>query len=512
MAEVVGIDLGTSNTVVAHADGESARTLRDDGVFPLIPSIVSFHPSGAVLVGRAARERRTIDAKNTIFGAKRLIGRVWDSSEAQESQKRLPFELRQGKNNSIRVMARGEIYGLPEISAFVLRKAKAVAEAALGDTVDRAVITVPANFDELQREATKLAGRLAGLDVIRVLNEPTAAALSYGYGRDAREQIAVYDFGGGTFDLTLLSLTKTVFRVRATSGDMFLGGDDIDLAIANRIAETFLKKHYYDPRSHAQVFDLLRTAAEDLKMRLSTETEVTVNLDEVMYGFGGQSIRFEFTMTRAELNALIAPLVDRTLAVCSAAMDLIRASPKDFDRLVLVGGTTRIPLVRERAAELFGREPVLGVDPDEAVALGASIHAMAQSKIRPRRRPDAPMMDEIPETVEAGDPVDAALPDLGALVAQATARAETASAAIVAAAEEPLDLGGLSFGSASFAKPVPQPPTPMAFQSTTQAPSANDVTTSRSHTPRAPRAVVAKTFAIAVVIVAATIAAYIALR
>jgi molecular chaperone DnaK len=382
-AAAVGIDLGTSNTVVAHfavAEGGAARALTDDLTRdPLIPSVCAFHPSGAVLVGREAKERRLQDPKNTIFSTKRLIGRPWGSKEIAQARARLPYELRQGKNSSVLVVARNKEYTLPEVSAFVLRKAKTIAEVSLRRKVDRAVITCPANFDDLQRGATKLAGRLAGLEVLRVLNEPTAAALAYGYGKEGQERILVYDFGGGTFDVSLLEREGDFFQVRATAGDSYLGGDDVDAAIANRIAEGFAAKHFYDPRADKQVFEHVREAAEKLKLKLATEERATIELVDVAFGVGGKSLRFDFAMTRAELGAIADPLIEQTLKVCKRTLDQARIGVRDIDQVLLVGGSTLIARVRQRAAEFFEHEPAAGVSPFEAVAVGAAIQAYAMS-------------------------------------------------------------------------------------------------------------------------------------
>src|SRR6187399_2643240 len=298
MSTVIGIDLGTTNTVVSVVRDGQASALLDEAQQVLIPSVVSFHPNGNVLVGRAAKERRIVDASNTIYSIKRLIGRSWDSEEVRRARSRFPFEMREGPGQASLVVARGETYTLPEISAFVLRKAKGVAEAALGTTVDRAVITVPANFNDLQRAATKVAGRVAGLEVMRILNEPTAAALAYGYGKSTSERIAVYDFGGGTFDVTLLDLSDNVFEVLATAGNTFLGGDDIDVAIAERMSDHFLRQHRYDPRTDPLAFHRFRLAAEELKHTLSSTAEASIEVSEVTHGPGGKALSLQFSMTR----------------------------------------------------------------------------------------------------------------------------------------------------------------------------------------------------------------------
>lgn len=385
MSAVVGIDLGTTNTVVACVQDGHAAALPDEAGERLIPSVVSLHPSGQVIVGRAAKARRLQDPRNTIFSVKRLIGRPWASEDVQRARKRVPFDLREGSGHAVTVVARGEPWTLSEISAFVLRKAKAVAEAALGRPVEKAVITVPANFNDLQRAATKVSGRVANLDVVCILNEPTAAALAYGYGKSTNERVAIYDFGGGTFDVTLMDLSGNVFEVLATSGDTFLGGDDLDLAIADQVCEAFLRQHRYDPRSDPQVFEHVRLAAEEAKHRLSRETQTVIELQELAFGPGGRALGIRFPFTRTELEKLAAPFVDRTLKVCNEAMATAQVTPRHFDQVILVGGSTRIPLVRQRVTEFFGREPLAHINPDEVVAIGAAIQAAALSSQDSRR-------------------------------------------------------------------------------------------------------------------------------
>jgi molecular chaperone DnaK len=385
MSTVIGIDLGTTNTVVSVVRDGQASALTDEAGQVLIPSVVSFHPNGNVLVGRAAKERRIVDASSTIYSIKRLIGRSWESEEVRRARSRFPFEMREGPGQAALVVARGETYTLPEISAFVLRKAKSVAETALGTTIDRAVITVPANFNDLQRAATKVAGRVAGLEVMRILNEPTAAALAYGYGRASAERVAVYDFGGGTFDVTLLDLSNNVFEVLATAGNTFLGGDDVDLAIAERMAELLVAQHRIDARVDLQVFERLRAAAELIKHQLSIDNEARLTVNEVGHAVGGKPVHFEFSMTRGELERLLVPIVDRTFDVCREALGIARLTPNDFDHVLLVGGSTRIPLVRRRVEDFFKKPMRANINPDEVVAIGAAIQAAALSGAEKRR-------------------------------------------------------------------------------------------------------------------------------
>ncbi len=374
---VVGIDLGTTNSVVATVQGGGVHVLADENGDRLIPSIVSFHPGGEVLVGRAAKARRRIDPKNTIFSIKRLIGHTFSSPTITEARSRFPFDLREGPGGGPIVHARGQDFTLPEISAFVLRRIRQVASLAVGVSVDKAVITVPAHFNELQRASTKVAGRVAGLEVMRILNEPTAAALAYGLGRTGRERVAVYDFGGGTFDCTILDLNGSVYEVLATAGDSFLGGDDVDQAIAWRMADEILAKHRFDARSDPQSYERLRASAEELKMLLSIHPEATVQIPEVAYGVGGRALDVTFSMNRAEFDALVAPLVDRTFTATQDALGVARLSPSSVDKVILVGGSTRIPLVRRRVEAFFGSRPLDDLNPDEVVAVGAAIQAAA---------------------------------------------------------------------------------------------------------------------------------------
>jgi molecular chaperone DnaK len=402
---VVGIDLGTTNTVVACVRSGRVHVLPDEQGRRLLPSVVSFHPAGEVLVGYPAKERRVVDAKNTIASVKRLIGRAWGSDEIRRARQRFAFELKEGPGQGPLVVSRGQEYTLPEISAFVLRRAKELSERALGEVVDRAVITVPANFNELQRAATKVAGRVAGLEVLRIINEPTAAALAYGLGRATKERIAIYDFGGGTFDCTLLDLSGNVFEVLATAGDTFLGGDDLDMAIAERMAEAFLHTHRYDPRADSQAFERLRVAAEVVKIDLSAHDRTHTKLREVAFGVGGAHLDLDFGMTRDELEMLATPLVERTFAVCQEALSVARLPVTGFDKIILVGGSTRIPLVRRRVEQFFGATPLDRVNPDEVVAIGAAIQAAALTEVSRRRSIPAPPVPAARQTFSSHPPL-----------------------------------------------------------------------------------------------------------
>jgi molecular chaperone DnaK len=381
MGIAVGIDLGTTNTVVGVVRDGRAVTLADEGGRRLIPSVVSFHPSGKVLVGEPAKERRIVDPANTVYSIKRLIGRTWDMEEVQRARRALPFEIIEGPKQGVAVAARGESYMLPEISAFILRRAKAIAEAALSQPVDRAVITVPANFNDLQRAATKLAGHLAGLEVLRILNEPTAAALAYGQAVGQSERIAVYDLGGGTFDITLLDLSGNVFEVLATGGDTSLGGDDIDQLIADEMAQFFLRTYHVDLRVDPSSRALLRARAEALKVALSSQDEANAALGDVARGDDGAFLPATFSMTRRGLEGIVRPLIDRTLETCRSSIETTGFHVGEVERVILVGGSTRMPLVARKVEEYFQRPATRRVNPDEVVALGAAIQASALSRV-----------------------------------------------------------------------------------------------------------------------------------
>lgn len=373
----VGIDLGTTNSVVAVAQGGQPRVLTTAEGMALIPSVVSFTASGQTLVGAAARSARTTDPENTVFSVKRLMGRPFDAEEVRRAAARFAFSLERGPEQSVVVRTRAGTHTLPELSALVLREVRRVAESALGQQLGRAVITVPANFNELQRSATKLAGQIADLDVARILNEPTAAALAYGYGRGTKERIAVYDFGGGTFDVTLLELSGNVFEVLATAGDTFLGGDDIDASMAEGLADAATKTLRFDARKDRKAYEMLRLAAEQAKIDLSVSEAAQIRIPSIGVGAGGRPLEFRSRITRGEFETVAQPFVQRTVDVCAEAMRLAGLKPQDFGAIILVGGSSQIPLVRRAVRDFFKAEPHTSLPPDTVVATGAAVLAEA---------------------------------------------------------------------------------------------------------------------------------------
>ncbi len=379
---IVGIDLGTTNSVVAHMQGRATRVLADDQGFKIQPSVVSFHPNGGVLVGSAAKQRRVIDPSNTVYSAKRLIGRTFQSQEVTEARQRAPYKIKEGLNQQPVIVTRAGEFAIPEISAIIIDHMRSIAGAGLGEDVNRAVVTVPANFTDAQRSATATAGAIAGVTVIRVLNEPTAAALAYGHGRAGLEQtVAVYDFGGGTFDVTLLRLENDVYEVLSTAGDSFLGGDDIDEILVQYMVQQFLEQNRTDLQHDQTAMQRLRAVAEQTKIELSRRSRAIVKVDELAYGAGGNPLDLEIRISRDEFLAKVAPVVDRTFPVCQEALRAAGVKPDKVDEVVLVGGTTKMPYVRERVAAFFSRPPRTDLNPDEAVAIGSAIQADAMAQV-----------------------------------------------------------------------------------------------------------------------------------
>jgi molecular chaperone DnaK len=387
---IVGIDLGTSNTVVAHGSANgTVAVLGDASGFKIHPSVVSFHPTGGVVVGAAAKQRKVIDPKNTIFSVKRLIGRTFDSKEVQTARQRMPYQIKQGANQLPVIVTRGGEFAVPEISAIVLDHAKNIATASLGKPVSRAVVTVPASFNEAQRSATATAGSIAGLTVVRVLNEPTAAALAYGSSRNLREIIAVYDFGGGTFDITILKLHDQVYEVLGTAGNTFLGGDDLDERLVDRMVEKFLQENRVDLRANEVSMMRLRAVAEQVKIELSRRTRAMVRVDEIAYGPKGKPLDLQIEIRRDEFVQQVADIIDRTFPVCEEALAYAGLTIDHIDDVILVGGTTKIPYVRDQVAKFFAKAPRTDVNPEEAVAAGAALQATALDKVlaKPASRP-----------------------------------------------------------------------------------------------------------------------------
>src|SRR5689334_6701562 len=354
---VIGIDLGTSNSVVAVVQDGKVIVIPDSEGRRVHPSVVSFHSNGTILVGEKAKRRRIIDPRNTVFSAKRLIGRRFMSAEVRTAVARMPYIIKEGPNQQPIVEARGKTYTIPEVSAMVLTHMKNIAETYLGRPVGKAVVTVPANFNDAQRESTKAAGRLAGLEVMRILNEPTAAALAYGYGKGLDRRLAIYDFGGGTFDITILLLRDRIFEVLSTAGDTYLGGDDIDLRLVDYMVQAFLRMHRVDLRNDGLAMERLRSVSEQVKCQLSARSKAIVQIQEIAHGVDGRAIDLSFSITRDGLNNKILDIVDRTFIVCDEALRLAGLNAAEIDDIVLVGGTTKMPLVRERVAGYYSREP-----------------------------------------------------------------------------------------------------------------------------------------------------------
>ena len=376
---IVGIDLGTSNTVIARADGVTGqvKVLADANGFKIHPSVVSFHPTGGVVVGAAAKQRKVIDPRNTIFSVKRLIGRRFSSPEVQTAKQRVPYQIKEGTDQLPMIVTRGGELAVPEMSAILLDHARNVATTALGTEVRRAVVTVPASFNDAQRSATATAGSIAGLEIVRVLDEPTAAALAYGNTRKLDETIAVYDFGGGTFDITILRLADQVYEVLGTAGDTFLGGDDLDERLVERLVDTFLEENRVDLRTNEVSMMRLRAVAEQTKIELSRRSRALVRVDEIAYGPNGKPLDLQIEIRRDELVRQIADIVDKTFLACEEALRYANLDITQISDVILVGGTTKIPYVRDQVARFFGKPPRTDLNPEDVVAVGAALQASA---------------------------------------------------------------------------------------------------------------------------------------
>ncbi len=372
MAKVIGIDLGTTNSVVAVMEGGDPTVIPNQEGSRLTPSVVGFTKEGEILVGQVAKRQAITNPENTVFSIKRFMGRRHD--EVLQEIKLVPYKVIKAANGDARVEVRGKVYSPPEISAMILRKLKEAAEAYLGEKVTKAVITVPAYFNDSQRQATKDAGQIAGLEVLRIINEPTAASLAYGMDKKKDQTIAVYDLGGGTFDISILEIGEGVFEVKATNGDTHLGGDDFDQRVIDWIADEFKKEHGIDLRKDRMALQRLKEAAEKAKCELSTTLQTEINLPFITADASGPK-HLVLTLTRAKLESLVADLIERALGPCRQAMQDAGVTPKDIDEVILVGGQTRTPKVQETVRSLFGKEPHKGVNPDEVVAVGAAVQA-----------------------------------------------------------------------------------------------------------------------------------------
>jgi len=374
MGKVIGIDLGTTNSCVAVMDGKTARIIENSEGARTTPSIVAFTSDGERLVGQPARRQAVTNPTNTIFAVKRLIGRRYDDPTVAKDQGLVPYRIVKAGNGDAWVEAEGKTYSPSQISAMILQKMKETAEANLGEAVTQAVITVPAYFNDAQRQATKDAGKIAGLDVLRIINEPTAAALAYGLEKQKQAKIAVYDLGGGTFDISILDIGDGVFEVKSTNGDTFLGGEDFDMRLVNYLADEFQKEQGIDLRKDKLALQRLKEAAEKAKIELSSSTQTEVNLPFITADATGPK-HLQVKITRSRFEALVDDLVQRTIDPCLNALKDAGLAAKDIAEVVLVGGMTRMPKVQETVAKIFGKEPHKGVNPDEVVAVGAAIQA-----------------------------------------------------------------------------------------------------------------------------------------
>jgi len=372
MGKIIGIDLGTTNSCVAIMDGGDAKVITNPDGGRTTPSIVSISESGERLVGQIAKRQAVTNPENTVFGVKRLIGRKFDSGIVQSDMQILPYKIKRADNGDVRIDMRNKMYSPAEISSFILSYIKKYAEDYLGEKVTDAVITVPAYFDDSQRQSTKDAGKIAGLNVLRIINEPTAASLAYGLDKRREEKIAVFDLGGGTFDISILEIGEGVFEVKSTNGDTHLGGDDFDLRLIDYLASEFKKDQGIDLRGDKMALQRLKEAAEKAKMELSTSMETEVNLPFITADASGPK-HLNMKMTRAKLESLVAELLDKIEGPCRMALKDAGLSASDVNEVILVGGMTRMPAVQERVRKLFGKEPNRSVNPDEVVAIGAAI-------------------------------------------------------------------------------------------------------------------------------------------
>jgi molecular chaperone DnaK len=378
MEKVIGIDLGTTNSCVAIVENGVPTVIPNRGGYKTTPSMVAVTEAGKRLVGHIAKRQAITNAENTVYAAKRLIGRKWNSPQVKNAVATSSYRIVQGPHNDVRIVLRDKEYSVSEISAMVLQEMKLIAEDYLGEVAVKAVITVPAYFNDNQRQATKDAGEIAGLDVIRIINEPTAAALSYGFGKNVEKTIAVYDFGGGTFDISILEIGSSgVFKVIATAGDTFLGGEDVDARVIDWLVQGFKQENGIDLRQDRMALQRLKDAAEKAKCELSSVRETEVNLPFIISSGRNEALHLQRTIDRQTLEELSGDLIERTVDICRQTLADARLAKEDIEEVLLVGGMTRMPKIQHAVAEFFEREPCKGIHPDESVALGAGIQGSA---------------------------------------------------------------------------------------------------------------------------------------
>jgi molecular chaperone DnaK len=398
MERVIGIDLGTFNSCVAVVENGTPVVIANRGGYKVTPSMVAVTEGGKRLVGHIAKRQAVTNAENTVFAAKRLIGRKWDTPQVKNAMQTCPFHIVEGPHGDCRIKMRDKVYSIPEVSAMVLQEMKMVAEDYLGEEVHKVVVTVPAYFNDNQRQATKDAGAIAGLDVIRIINEPTSAALAYGFGKNIDRTVAVFDLGGGTFDISILEIASSgVFKVISTAGDTFLGGEDFDQRVIDWLVEGFQHEHGIDLRQDRMALQRLKDAAEKAKCELSAVTETEVNLPFIISSTRNEALHLQRLLTRATLEELTADLIDRTIQICELTLGEAGLEKDELEDIILVGGMTRMPKVQERVSKFFRREPCKGVHPDEVVGLGASIQGAALVEDSPDL--DMVLLDVTPHTL-----------------------------------------------------------------------------------------------------------------
>ncbi len=398
METVIGIDLGTFNSCVATVEGGTPVVIANRGGYKVTPSMVAITEAGKRLVGHIAKRQAVTNAENSVYAAKRLIGRKWDSPQVKNAVATCPYHIVEGPHGDVRIRLRDKIYSVPEVSAMILQEMKVIAEDYLGREAQKAVVTVPAYFNDGQRQATKDAGAIAGLDVIRIINEPTAAALAYGFGKNIDRTVAIYDLGGGTFDISILEISSSgVFKVISTAGDTFLGGEDFDQRIIDWLVQGFKEEHDIDLRNDRMALQRLKDAAEKAKCELSGVVETEVNLPFIISGARNEALHLQRLLTRSQLEDLTEDLVQRTVQICEMTLDEAGLEKDEIEDVILVGGMTRMPKVQSAVSDFFEREPCKGVHPDEVVALGASIQGAAL--VDETHEMDMVLLDVTPHTL-----------------------------------------------------------------------------------------------------------------